>query len=242
MAFINDSFFEELEEEISFGFNDAPKPARPAQDTPTAPVHAARPTQQVSAHPPIDRAPDHARTPAQHQPRREDRPYRENNGRAQQPRPQRTDRPAPAPRPVAVNHPQSAQVSQPAPAPKKIDGGKSEQRGPRGNRSESEHVLQAREQMNTGGVALIVFVADKETRVVLGPIKLETRGLAHLFEAREIHRFIIKTAKACYEQTVMDVPDIEEKDFLKIIKKDLSRMILEKFGRDPMIVPVIINV
>jgi len=108
--------------------------------------------------------------------------------------------------------------------------------------NESSHVLKARVQMAESGVISIVFVVDKESKVILGPIKLETRGLAYLHEAREIHRFIIKIAKAVYEQTMMDVPDIEEKDLLKIIKKDLEKAIAQKIERHPMIIPVVVEI
>ena len=213
----DNSFFEELEEEISFGLPGNKKPTEiksPLEPRGTFPVkYEARPEQKPHHHreervaPPVHTG--------EHPPRR----------------------PNPPAKPVS----QESHVSRPSARPERPV----HEKKPSGNHqkgSESNHVIQAREQMYEAGVATIVFIVDKDSRAILGPIKLETRGLAHLHEAREIHRFIIKTARTSYEQTVMDVPDIEEKDFLKIIKKDLSRFIVQKFNRDPVIIPVIVSV
>jgi len=53
---------------------------------------------------------------------------------------------------------------------------------------------------------------------------------------------IIKKAKSVYENTIMDVPEIEEKDLLKIIKTDLESYLLQKIDREPMIIPIITEI
>jgi len=105
-----------------------------------------------------------------------------------------------------------------------------------------DHIKEARDQMSTSGVAVILFVVDANTRTLVRPIKLETRGLAGLDEVREMHRLIIKAVRQLYEETIADIPDIEDKDLIKIIKKDLGAIIVSKFRRDPMIVPVLVTV
>ncbi|MDP2396172.1 MAG: hypothetical protein Q8S84_04220 [bacterium] len=73
-------------------------------------------------------------------------------------------------------------------------------------------------------------------------MKLESRGLVYLDEVRYIHRLIIKKARELYENTVKDVPDMEEKDLLKIIRTDLEKFLLHKLDREPMIIPMLIEV
>jgi mRNA degradation ribonuclease J1/J2 len=41
---------------------------------------------------------------------------------------------------------------------------------------------------------------------------------------------------------IKDVPDVEEKDLIKIIKKDVESYLAYKIEREPMVVPIIISV
>lgn len=78
--------------------------------------------------------------------------------------------------------------------------------------------------------------------MLLGHVKLETRGFAHPNEVREIHKAIIKRARASYEDTVRDIPDIEERDLTKIIHQDLELFLAQRFERNPVVIPIIICV
>jgi ribonuclease J len=104
------------------------------------------------------------------------------------------------------------------------------------------HVLQAREQMMNSGVMVVHYKVDKKSKAILGHIKLETRGLVYVEEVRYIHRILIKKARETYENTVKDVPDMEEKDLLKIIRTDLEQFLLKRVDREPMIIPMITEV
>jgi len=53
---------------------------------------------------------------------------------------------------------------------------------------------------------------------------------------------IIKKSRDIYENTIKDVPDMEEKDLIKIIRTDLEKFLLQKLDREPMIVPMIMEV
>jgi ribonuclease J len=106
----------------------------------------------------------------------------------------------------------------------------------------TSHVIKARAQMKESGVLVLMFKADKKTRALIGHIKLETRGLVYLEEVRFIHRMIIKKSREVYENTVKDVPDMDEKDILKIIKTDLEKFLLYKMDREPMIIPMMTEV
>ena len=106
----------------------------------------------------------------------------------------------------------------------------------------NSHVIQAREKMMNSWVLVISFKIDKKSKAILGHMKLESRGLVYLDEVRYIHRLIIKKARDVYENTVKDVPDMEEKDLLKIIRIDLEKFLLHRLDREPMIIPMIIEV
>ncbi len=104
------------------------------------------------------------------------------------------------------------------------------------------HVIKAREKMMNSWVLVINYKVDKNSKAILGHIKLETRWLVHIDEVRVVHRMIIKKAREVYENTIKDVPDIEEKDLLKIIKTDLEQFLLKKTDREPMVIPMITEV
>lgn len=106
----------------------------------------------------------------------------------------------------------------------------------------TSHVIKAREKMMNSWVLVIMFKVDKKTKAILWHIKLESRGLVYLEEVRFIHRMIIKKARDIYENTVKDVPDMEEKDLLKILRDDLEKFLLQKIDREPMIIPMLTEV
>lgn len=106
----------------------------------------------------------------------------------------------------------------------------------------TSHVIKAREKMMNSWVLVVAFKVDKKTKAILGHIKLETRGLVYLDEVRFIHRMIIKKSREVYENTVKDVPDMEEKDLLKILRTDLEKFLLHKLDREPMIIPMVTEV
>ena len=106
----------------------------------------------------------------------------------------------------------------------------------------TSHVIKAREQMMNAGVLVMQFKVDRKTKAILGPIRIETRGLVYVDEVRYIHRIIIKKARESYENTIKDIPDMEEKDLLKLLRTDLETFLLKKIEREPMIIPIITEV
>ena len=106
----------------------------------------------------------------------------------------------------------------------------------------SSHVIKAREQMMNSWVLVLQFIVDKKTKALIWHIKLETRGLVYVDEVRYIHRIIIKKSREVYENTLKDIPDIEEKDLVKLIRTDLENFILKRIDREPMIIPTITEV
>lgn len=106
----------------------------------------------------------------------------------------------------------------------------------------TSHVIQAREKMMNAWTLVLLFKVDQKTKAILWPLKVESRGLVYLEEVRIIHKLIIKKAKQVYENTVKDIPEIEEKDLVKILKWDLENYLLQKIDRSPMVIPMIIEI
>jgi ribonuclease J len=106
----------------------------------------------------------------------------------------------------------------------------------------NSHVIKAREKMMDSWVLVIIYKVDSNTKEIIGNIKIESRGLVYLDEVKLVHKMVFKKAKDVYENTVWDVPDIEEKDLVKIIKTDLENLLLQKIERQPMIIPIILYV
>ncbi len=103
----------------------------------------------------------------------------------------------------------------------------------------NSHVIKAREKMMDSWVLVVIYKVDSNSKAILGNLKIESRGLVYLDEVRLVHKMIHKKAKDVFENTVKDVPDIEEKDLIKIIKTDLEAFVLQKIEREPMIIPII---
>jgi len=106
----------------------------------------------------------------------------------------------------------------------------------------TSHVIQAREKMMNSWVLVLLFKVDSKTKAVVWPLKVESRGLVYLDEVRIVHKMIIKKAKSVYENTIKDVPEIEEKDLVKIIKTDVESFLIQRIDRTPMVIPMIMEV
>ncbi len=103
----------------------------------------------------------------------------------------------------------------------------------------NSHVISARHKMKWWWVLVVNYRVDRRTKALLGHIRLETRGLVYIDEVRNMHREILKKCRFIYENTIQDIPDMEEKDLLKIVRTDLEKFISYKVNREPMIIPMI---
>ena len=103
----------------------------------------------------------------------------------------------------------------------------------------TSHVIKAREQMMNAWVLVIQITVDKKTRAILAPLRLETRWFVYIDEVRYLHKIIIKKAREVFENTIQAVPDMEEKDIIRILRTDLEQFVLKKIEREPMIIPII---
>jgi ribonuclease J len=104
------------------------------------------------------------------------------------------------------------------------------------------HVIKAREKMMEAWILVISYKVDRKSRALVWHVKLETRGLVYLDEVKDTHRNLIKKSKEIYENTIKDVPDMLEKDLLKIIRTDLEMFVSKKLDREPMIIAMLTEV
>ncbi len=103
----------------------------------------------------------------------------------------------------------------------------------------TSHVIKAREQMMNAWVLVVQLTVDKKSKAILAPLRLETRGLVYVDEVRYLHKVIIKKTREIFENTIKAVPDMDEKDILRILRTDLEQFILKKIEREPMIIPIV---
>ena len=106
----------------------------------------------------------------------------------------------------------------------------------------TSHVIKAREQMMNAGVLVVQLTVDKKTRAILAPLRLETRWFVYVDEVRYLHKIIIKKAREVFENAIQAVPDMEEKDLIRILRTDLEQFVMKKIEREPMIIPIITQV
>ena len=95
--------------------------------------------------------------------------------------------------------------------------------------------MEARSQMMKSGTIVLIFKADKKSKMLTEPIKLETRGFVYVDEVREAHRMIIAKARNIYNETIKNVPDMEEKDMVRAMLSEslqavISQTLLKKNG------------
>ncbi len=100
------------------------------------------------------------------------------------------------------------------------------------------HITENRAQMNQGGVLIVSFLIDERTKSLLRAVHIESRWFLLPNEVRFAHANLQKAARSSYETTMKDIPDIEEKDLLRIIKQDLERTSQQLLKKTPLIIPL----
>lgn len=111
----------------------------------------------------------------------------------------------------------------------------------RSSASEGQRVMNDRKIMSEGGMISIVFRAYSESKRLVGNPDIITRGLIYGSEEQEITTEVIQTAKKAYE----DALNRGEKDrnaLKRAVNGALYRFFDRKLSREPMIVPIIVEV
>ena len=114
-----------------------------------------------------------------------------------------------------------------------IDGG--------GSVSEGQRVINDRKIMSEGGVISIVFRVYTDSKRLVGNPNIITRGLIYGSEEQETTVEIVKTAKKAYEDA-LDRGEVDRKALKRAITGAMYRYFDRKLNREPMIVPIIVEV
>lgn len=110
-----------------------------------------------------------------------------------------------------------------------------------GSASEGQRVISDRKIMSEGGVIAVVFRAYSESKRLVGNPDVITRGLIYGSEQQETTGEIIETAKKAYEEA-LNRGETDRKAFKRSVTGALYRYFDRKLNREPMIVPIIVEV
>jgi len=111
----------------------------------------------------------------------------------------------------------------------------------RGAAGEGQRVLDDRKIMSSNGVLIIVFRIYSESKRLVGDPEIIARGLLYGSEQTEITREVIDTCRKAYDEEL----NRGEKDpnaFKRAITGSLYRYFDRKLDREPMVMPIIVEV
>ena len=111
----------------------------------------------------------------------------------------------------------------------------------RSSTSEGQRVINDRKIMSEGGMISIIFRAYAESKRLVGNPDIITRGLIYGSEQQEITAEIIQTAKKAYEDA-LNRGEKDRKALKRAVNGALYRFFDRKLSREPMIVPIIVEV
>jgi ribonuclease J len=111
----------------------------------------------------------------------------------------------------------------------------------RGATGEGQRVIADRKIMSIGGVLVVIFRAYKDSGRLVGDPDVITRGLIYGSEQQEITGEVIRTAKKAYEEC-LDRGEKERKALKRAVGGSLYRYFDRKLNREPMVVPLIVEV
>jgi ribonuclease J len=111
----------------------------------------------------------------------------------------------------------------------------------RGAAGEGARVLTDRKVMSGGGVLIVMFKVYAESKRLVGDPDVISRGLIYGSEETDITREVAATAKKAYEEELgRGVTD--RKDHKRAVQGALYRYFDRKLDREPMIVPIFVEV
>lgn len=111
----------------------------------------------------------------------------------------------------------------------------------RGAAGEGARVLTDRKVMSGGGVLIVMFKVYAESKRLVGDPDVISRGLIYGSEETDISKEVIAAAKKAYEEELgRGVTD--RKDHKRAVQGALYRYFDRKLDREPMIVPIFVEV
>ena len=111
----------------------------------------------------------------------------------------------------------------------------------RGSAGEGQRVLLDRKVMSNGGVVVVLFRAYADSKRLVGDPDVLSRGLIYGSEQQSITKEVTETAKKAYEEAV-NRGETERKALKSAVTGALYRYFDRKLDREPMMIPVIVEV
>lgn len=103
------------------------------------------------------------------------------------------------------------------------------------------YVLSDRKNLSDSGVVIFTLEEDARARTIAGHIFIDSRGFVHSHELMFVHKEIIKAVRMVYERSVSENPEIARGDLVQILRKEIAKYAFVLTGRNPIIMPIIIE-
>ncbi len=110
-----------------------------------------------------------------------------------------------------------------------------------GSAGEGQRVIDDRKIMSKSGVIIVMFRTYASSKRMMGDPDVLSRGLIYGSEQQEITQEVMKAARKAYEES-LDRGDTDRKALKRNITGALYRYFDRKLGREPMIIPIIVEV
>ncbi len=111
----------------------------------------------------------------------------------------------------------------------------------RGAAGEGQRVLTDRKIMSGGGMIVVLFKVYADSKRLVGDPDVISRGLIYGSEQNEITAEVIQTAKKTYMEE-LDRGETDRKAFKRAVTGALYRYFDRKLDREPMVVPLFVEV
>lgn len=113
--------------------------------------------------------------------------------------------------------------------------------GKGGAAGEGQRVIRDRQIMSKNGAVIVVLKAYKDSKRLVGDPDILARGLIYGSETDLITKEVIQRAKKAYNEA-LDRGDKERKELKRSVNSALFRYFDKKLNREPMVVPIIVEV
>ncbi|MDA1293082.1 MAG: ribonuclease J [bacterium] len=110
-----------------------------------------------------------------------------------------------------------------------------------GSAGEGQRVIRDRQIMSKGGSVVVVLKVYKDSKRLVGDPDVLTRGLVYGSEQDEISREVVERAKKAYVEA-LDKGNNDRKELKRSVNSALYRYFDRKLNREPMVIPIIVEV
>ncbi|MDD5751153.1 MAG: ribonuclease J [Candidatus Peribacteraceae bacterium] len=110
-----------------------------------------------------------------------------------------------------------------------------------GSAGEGQRVLNDRKIMSSAGVLMLVLRAYSQSRRLVGDPDVISRGLIYGSEQNTISREVVNLSRKAYEETIAR-GETDRKAIKRAISGALYRYFDRKIDREPMIIPIIVEI